>query len=87
MANVKTRVEFVPGAVTDEMVTGLPFTVTTKSLVVAVVDLIVSLYVNVIVVPLEPRTAELRTGPVWSTLELLVTVVAANDAASLPAVS
>ena len=87
MANVKTRVEFEPGAVTDEMVTGLPLTVTTKSLVVAVVDLIVSLYVNVIVVPLEPRTAELRTGPVWSTLELLVTVVAANDAASLPAVS
>jgi hypothetical protein len=62
--NVKTRVEFVPGAVTDETVTGLPFTDTTKSAVVAVVDFTVSLYVNVNVVPLEPRTAVLRTGPV-----------------------
>ena len=69
------------------MVTGLPFTVTTKSAVVAVVDFSVSSYVKVNVVPLEPRTAVLRTGPVKSTLELLVTDVAANDAASLPAVS
>jgi hypothetical protein len=42
-ANVKTTVEFVPGAVTDEMVTELSFTVTTKSAVVAVVDFTVSL--------------------------------------------
>jgi len=87
VASVKTTVALVPGAVTVEMVTGLPFTVTTKSVAVAVVDFSVSLYVNVNVVPFEPKTAVLSTGPVWSTLELLVTDVAANDAASLPAVS
>ena len=86
-ANVKTTVALVPGAETDETVTGLPSTVTTKSPVVAVVDLIVSLYVKVKVVPLVPRTAVLMTGPVWSTVELFVTVVAENDAASLPVVS
>jgi hypothetical protein len=86
-ANVKTTVALVPGAVTDETVTGLPFTVTTKSAVVAVVDFSVSLYVNVKVVPLDARTAVLMVGPVWSTEELLVTDVAVNDAASLPVVS
>jgi hypothetical protein len=86
-ANVKTTVALVPGAETDEIVTGVPATVTTKSSVVAVVDLIVSLYVKVKVVPLVPRMAVLRTGPVWSTVEPFVTVVAENDAASLPVVS
>ncbi len=86
-ANVKTTVPFVPGATTEEIVTGFPSTVTTKSPVVAVVDLIVSLYVKVKVVPLVPRTAELITGAVWSTVEPFVTVVAENDAASLPVVS
>jgi len=86
-ANVKTTVALVPGAETDEIVTGVPATVTTKSSVVAVVDLIVSLYVKVKVVPLVPRMAVLRTGPIWSTVEPFVTVVAENDAASLPVVS
>jgi hypothetical protein len=63
-ANVKTTVALVPGAETDEIVTGVPATVTTKSSVVAVVDPIVSLYVKVKVVPLVPRMAVLRTGPV-----------------------
>ena len=63
-ANVKTTVALVPGAVTVEMVTGLPFMVTTNSAAVAVVDFSVSLYVNVNVVPFEPKTAVLRTGPV-----------------------
>ena len=37
--------------------------------------------------PLAASVAELNTGAVWSTVELLVTVVAESDTASLPVVS
>lgn len=37
--------------------------------------------------PLDPSVAELKTGGVWSTLELFVTVVVVKDAASLPELS
>ena len=46
-----------------------------------------SLYVRVIVSPDVLTTPEFITGPVWSSVELLVTVRAVNVTASLPTMS
>jgi hypothetical protein len=64
-----------------------PPTNTAKSEVPAVVADNASEYVNVIVVPAAFVAADTNEGTVLSTVELFVTEVAANVAASLPAAS
>jgi hypothetical protein len=64
-----------------------PPTVTAKSEAPAVVADNASEYVNVTVVPALFTAAETKVGDVVSTVELFVTEVAANVAASLPAAS
>ena len=86
-ARVRTTVEVFPGDVAELTVTGSPFTNTVYALTGAVVARNVSLYVNVNVVPFAASAAELNTGAVWSTLELLDTVVVVKEIASLPALS
>jgi hypothetical protein len=83
--NVSTTVE--PDTATLLTERDTPPTVTVKSEPAAVVADNASEYVNVIVVPAAFVAADTNEGPVVSTVELFVTDVAANVAASLPAAS
>ena len=72
----------------EETATGFPLERTVKADAAAVVVLTVSSYTKSIVKPFEATEPLRYTGEVWSTEELFVArVIAENDGASLPATS
>jgi cadmium resistance protein CadD (predicted permease) len=86
-ANVNTTV-LVPDVVaTDETGIVTPPLVTVNALVSAVVVERFSLYVSVIVVPVEVLATDTHVGAVLSTNDPFVTVVVESDTASVPEMS
>ena len=86
-ANVRTTVLVADVVATDETGIVTPPLVTVNALVSAVVVERFSLYVSVIVVPVEVLATETYVGAVLSTKEPFVTVVVESDTASVPATS
>jgi hypothetical protein len=70
-----------------EIITGLPFTNTVNAESAEIVQLMISLKVISICVPDANTVADANVGRAVSIAELFVTDRAANDTASLPAVS